>query len=112
MFIINCNPSGENLYLEKNNSIPLPTEFIWLDGNGGKVKWSMDCDFSGSDIVRIPGPGEMCGQNCVNNGNCTHFAWFHGTCYLKNFKDSVKLPKATKLVGNVCGWVTNQSRDQ
>ena len=48
--------------------------FDFQDGDNGKVKWASGCDFYGNDIDNIPGPGETCGLNCVNNPSCTHLA--------------------------------------
>ncbi len=80
--------------------------FDFQDGDNGKVKWASGCDFYGNDIANIPGPGETCGLNCVNNPSCTHFTWFNNYCYLKRFPNS---PIATGLNGAVCGWKTSNS---
>jgi len=60
------------------------------------------CDFFGSDIGSVAGPGEQCGNKCVSDSQCTHFTWYNNVCYLKRFSNS---PTATNLNGGVCGWV-------
>ena len=82
--------------------------FDFQDGNNGQVKWSSGCDFDGKDIGGgIPGPGEDCGTNCLNNPSCTHFTWFNNNCYIKNFGSSA--PTAVALDGAVCGWKAGSS---
>ncbi len=81
--------------------------FDFQDGNNGKVKWASGCDFYGSDIGTIPGPGQDCGTNCLNKASCTHFTWFNNNCYLKNFGNSQ--PTAVALNGGVCGWKVGSS---
>lgn len=90
------------------STISLVLTFDWKDGNNN-AKWASGCDFLGSDIANVPNsPGDQCSDNCFNNGQCTHFTWFSGTCYLKHFDSPAT---ATNLDGGVCGWINRNGPD-
>lgn len=77
----------------------------WQDGNNGKIKWAMDCDFYGSDIGNQGGTGDLCGGFCLANSQCTHFTWSNNVCYMKRISNSNVQP--TYLKSAVCGYVVN-----
>ena len=77
----------------------------WQDGNNGKVKWAMDCDFYGSDIGNQGGTGDLCGGFCLANSQCTHFTWSNNVCYMKRISNPNVQP--TYLKSAVCGYVVN-----
>lgn len=89
----------------------LPNSPIFANGNnnwntgGGDVKWRMDCDFPGSDIEQIEGPGEQCGSMCIAKHECTHFTHNKGLCFLK--KAPLSTPHTILQAGShvVCGFI-------
>ena len=83
--------------------------FDWQPGSNGQVMWAMNCDFSGNDFDHVTSIGDVCGDLCVANEQCTHFTWANGICNLKAFiNDAI----ATDLNGAVCGWVDHRGAVQ
>ena len=37
------------------------------EGDGGAVRWQLDCDMIGPEIATRKGPGELCGRFCIEN---------------------------------------------
>lgn len=86
------------------------TGLIWQESSGG-LKWAHSCDYHGSDIdTKHLSTPEQCGQDCVNNNECTHFTWNSGTCLLKHFKSAVTPGDSTSCVS---GWIKrNEAQSQ
>ncbi|CAI5534434.1 unnamed protein product [Closterium sp. Naga37s-1] len=71
---------------------------------GGKVQWSLNCDWKGNDIGQAAGKGDTCGKQCLSRADCTHFTWTAengGTCRLKGAINATELVPAT---GTSCGY--------
>lgn len=45
----------------------------WNDG--GTLKWALNCDFLGRDLVGVATAAENCGSTCQSNPLCSHFVW-------------------------------------
>ena len=77
--------------------------YNFQSGSNGKVMWASGCDFVGNDIGKQAILAQNCGDACVANGQCTHFSWSNGGCYLKKAVD----PSATNCNGGcICGYAT------
>lgn len=88
-------------------SLVTVTSFNWNDDRNGEIKWSPDCDFYGSNIVRSTTTDAGCRDACWESSECTHFSWSSGTCYLKRFN----FPAIVEdIVGRICGWINTNKR--
>ncbi|CAF0859826.1 unnamed protein product [Brachionus calyciflorus] len=66
-----------------------------------------DCDFSGNDIKsQIVNNFEACWINCLNNPNCTHYAFrlSDNSCYPKS-KNGISQGEAIVKVEHICGII-------
>jgi hypothetical protein len=70
--------------------------------------WALNCDFIGNDFAQVRVSSDRCGGACVENTQCTHFAWTEwngGTCWLKRGP----ITRANAVVSNipniVCGVI-------
>ena len=70
------------------------------------VKWLINCDFPGHDIVQVKTTANNCGGTCLANPQCNHFRHsIDGTCYLK------KAPLSTSRIpfrDGVCGFIPSR----
>ncbi len=78
--------------------------YNWQNGGAGVI-WGQDCDFRWGDIYTKPSSAAQCGPICVSDGRCTHFTWFRGTCWVKDFNGKNDFVIAHGLPGGVCGWI-------
>ncbi|DAZ95419.1 TPA: hypothetical protein N0F65_006309 [Lagenidium giganteum] len=80
------------------------TDAAWQDGSNGKVMWDSNCDFAGHDLAPVGAPSNLCGNICVDNTGCTHWAWNDyqgGTCWLKTGSSNSRI----NAQGVGCGYV-------
>ena len=90
-----------NLFSATLSAIP------WDEGDGGKVSWSVNCEFwSSTDIVDKILNAETCGLECYNNAQCTHFTHKNGHCYLRKIESSEGSP--VKSPGSMCGFIRSR----
>ena len=82
----------------------------WNEGDGRKVSWSLDCEFwSSTDIESLAIAPEVCGLECYNNAQCTHFTHKNGHCFLRKIEiSSVSDGIPAKSPGSMCGFVRSR----
>lgn len=78
--------------------------YNFQSGSNGQVMWAIGCEFKGNDIGNQAILAKYCGDACATNGQCTHFSWTNGVCYMKKAVN----PSATNCNSCVCGYVTSQ----
>ena len=60
-----CRTSEAENHSTTSNAIGLPDNF--KEGDGGAVRWRLNCDMTGLNIAKKKGPGELCGKFCIGN---------------------------------------------
>ena len=50
-----------------------PPASAWNDA--GTLKWALNCDFLGHDLIGVATSAEICGSTCQSNPQCSHFTW-------------------------------------
>jgi hypothetical protein len=50
-----------------------PPAIAWKDE--GALKWALNCDFLGRDLMAVATAAEKCGGTCLSNPECSHFTW-------------------------------------
>ena len=74
--------------------------------SNGKVMWASGCDFYGNDIVNQAMLAQNCGDACSANGQCRHFSWSNGVCYMKKAVSS----SATNCINMLLASVVTSAR--
>ncbi|CAF1416506.1 unnamed protein product [Adineta steineri] len=88
---------------------PQPPSTINWDGKD----WAMSCDFNGNDLSNIQIAGELCGGQCHETSECTHFTWTNyngGTCWMKTGPISQSHAFPTSDSTMVCGVMITESQ--
>ncbi|KAL3662912.1 hypothetical protein V7S43_011860 [Phytophthora oleae] len=85
----------------------IPSSLGFQSGSGGRVMWENNCDFYGNDYRSLQAIPDVCGDVCVGDTTCTHWAWNNyngGTCW---FKSGAYKSKTNKW-GTNCGYVVSR----
>ncbi|EFX72198.1 hypothetical protein DAPPUDRAFT_227578 [Daphnia pulex] len=83
-----------------------PPASAWKDE--GTLKWALNCDFLGRDLMAVATAAEKCGGTCLSNPECSHFTWTNyqgGTCWLKKNGASDCDAVVKSDSGAVCGFL-------
>ena len=56
-----------------------PPASAWNDA--GCLKWALNCDFLGRDLMSVATSAATCGQKCQSNPLCSHFTWTNYQVY-------------------------------
>jgi hypothetical protein len=56
-----------------------PPASAWNDE--GSLKWALNCDFLGRDLMSVASTAETCGPKCESNPQCSHFTWTNYQVY-------------------------------
>ena len=67
-----------------------PPAIAWKDE--GTLKWALNCDFLGRDLMAVASAAEKCGGTCLSNPECSHFTWTNYQVQATQLKNSLYGP--------------------
>lgn len=79
----------------------------WQPGDGGRIRWSWNCDFPGHDIKEVRASVGECGRLCFYTDGCRRYAWTNyegGTCWLKSAGGIVPFDTDNGACGEVISY--------
>lgn len=82
------------------------SSYAWRNG-GNNIRWDYNCDFYGLDIDAMDIPIGDCAPSCLNNRQCTHFAYRGVRCHLKR---NTEYWKELAVRDRVCGFIRGRSK--
>jgi hypothetical protein len=56
-----------------------PPASVWNDA--GSLKWALNCDYLGRDLMSVASTAATCGPKCQSNPQCSHFTWTNYQVY-------------------------------
>lgn len=75
------------------------------------IYWDNNCDFYGRDLhKKDANEREDCFTFCHNEGQCTHFTYGDGTCFLKQSREAFYEDNVTS--GKSCGFILGRSQQK
>ena len=63
-------------FLKSKASLPASA---WNDARS--LKWALNCDFLGRDLMSVASTAVACGPKCQSNPQCSHFTWTNYQVY-------------------------------
>jgi hypothetical protein len=73
------NDSGLHFVCGFLNSPASLSARAWNDE--GSLKWALNCDFLGRDLMSVASTAATCGPKCESNPQCSHFTWTNYQVY-------------------------------
>ncbi len=82
---------------------------VWNVGHNGRTRWSIDCDYPNAKFNNYIASKLMldfskCEDHCLSIKDCTHFAVWMKTCWVKNMREASIVQIVDRGV-QICGFV-------